>query len=632
MASGASYPKPEPEKAFAEMRIYDAAGRPWRAAVEDWPGARQRVAVDPQWAAWLKKERAEVDAWMARHRDRVEWVAGWSHDGVSPKDASRLRWNDRIPGEEVQFFSTPTDPRIEITPKLLAWWVVTFRGRHNEMMLRAARLFRLTGEERYAAWAAGQMDFYADNYLKWEPARNGARLYWQTLTEATNLIKYTETVRHLGDHVAAERRARWKEKFFLPEVSVLNASMQTIHNIATWQRCAAAQVALLFGDEAMWREALDGKFGLRRQMAEGITSDYLWHEQSLGYNNYVVQAVRSLFETAGVYGRAGELAAEMAVAENLMLSTTYLRFPNGMLPNPADSGAPGSAPNREALAASYRVFPTPLGLETVAGRRDWDTLLDPPPASPRASTLPPVTARSLESTRMALLKSGPWQVFLHYGQVTRSHTQAEVLNYSASFRDIDVTHDTGTAGYGSPFHRSYFTRGLNHNVPLVNGEGEETPPQAGELLAFAADRVSAAQPKYRKDARARRTLAIEGDTLIDTATIESTAQAPQRLGLAVHVQGKVRVPAGFAADAAFAEGRPEAFRYWRGVRGAAGRDRVTFDVDYAGTVLRLTIAGPGEFRVWHADTPDSPPHRRESLYLETPGTAATFTTTWAPAP
>ena len=189
------FPKPNPERAFAELKEYDSAGRPWRAAREDWAGARDRAARDPTWAGWLRAERAAVDAWIARHRDRVEWVAGWSHDGVSPKDASRVTWTDRIPREETQFFASPSDPRIEITDKLHAWWVVTFRGRHVDTMVRAARLYRLTGEERYAAWAAGQMDFYADNLSRWAPQREGARLFWQTLTEASNLgdwLAYTE--------------------------------------------------------------------------------------------------------------------------------------------------------------------------------------------------------------------------------------------------------------------------------------------------------------------------------------------------------------------------------------------------------------------------------------------------------
>ena len=96
-------------------------------------------------------------------------------------------------------FGPLSDPQIEITDKLHAWWVVTFRGRHVDTMVRAARLHRLTGEARYATWVAAQMDFYADNLERWAPQRDGARLFWQTLTEATNLVKFTEAVRLLGE-------------------------------------------------------------------------------------------------------------------------------------------------------------------------------------------------------------------------------------------------------------------------------------------------------------------------------------------------------------------------------------------------------------------------------------------------
>jgi oligo-alginate lyase len=652
VALAAIFPKTAPEEAFADQKIYDVQGRPWRAAREDWDGAKKRIATDPTWASWLKRERAAVDAWMVKHRDRVEWVAGWSHDGVSPVDASRLTWTEKIPSEEVSFLTSPSDPHVEITPKIMAWWVVTFRGRHVDTMVRAARLYRLTGDEHYAAWAAGQMEFYADNYLKWEPQREGARLFWQTLTEASNLVKFTEAVRLLGSYATTEHRQQWRAKFFQPEVAVLNANFQAIHNIATWQRCAVAQVALLFGDEAMWHEAIDGKYGLRRQMADGVTSDYLWREQSLGYNNFVVNAVLTLFTTASLYGRAEELAHEMAIAEDLMLSLATLRFPDGHLPNPADSGAPGTAPNSDLYGTASRVFPTPLGLEVAAKRRDWTTLLDPPQAPPRASTLPTVVSRSLETTRMALLKSGPWQVFLHYGQLTRSHTESEALNYSAYFNDTDVTHDPGTVGYGSPLHRGYYTRGANHNVPLVAGEGEDLgpfgerrewvvddsdveSPLRGELLAFTVSpaRVSAAQPSYRTGVRASRTLEIKGDALIDTATIASTAGEPQRLALALHLQGKVRLPETFLPAPDFAAGRPEPFAQWRGVRGATFQDRADFDVAYGKVVLHVTLTAPGEFTLWHGDTPDFPPQRRESLYLELaqPAASATFTTVFAPA-
>jgi hypothetical protein len=252
---------------------------------------------------------------------------------------------------------------------------------------------------------------------------------------------------------------------------------------------------------------------------------------------------------------------------------------------------------------------------------------------------------------MAILKEGPWQLFFHYGQLTRSHTESEALNFSAFYRSTDVTHDPGTVGYGSPQHRGYHTRGLGHNVPLVDGEGEdlgafnerrewivEQPnkdsPLRGELISYSAaspTKVSAAQPNYRKNARAQRTLTIDGDKLVDTAIIETTDGASHALGLALHLEGKVRLPETFHADPDFAKNRPEPFQYWQEPTRATYHDQAEFEVVYGSTRLRVTIACPGEFTLWHASTPDVAPNRRESLYLETNGKTETFTTTFAPS-
>lgn len=624
-----------PEQAFAELKIFSKDGRPWRVPIEDWPGARERVANDPAWTKWLRQERAAVDGWIARRRDRVEWACGWYHDFVSPKDASHLTWTPDVPGEDVKFLTSPSDPHVEITPKIMGGWVFAFRARHAEMMERAAFLYRLTSEEKYASWAAAQLDFYAQHYLEWKPQRKGqeARLFWQTLDEATSGIKYINTVRLLGDYVEPARKQLWWDKFFKPEADVLNKGYPIIHNIANWHRCAVAQFALVYKNEALWHEAIDGKLGLRNQIAQGITPDYLWFEQSFHYNEFVVQALITLFTQAGLAGRAPELAHEMTVGENLMLSPIYLRFPDGTLPNPADGTGIEKVPHRSFLASTYRVFPTTLGLSEAAGLRNWNTLLDPPPASPKPDALPAIKSENLERSRMALIKSGPWQIFLHYGQLNKSHAQSEALNFSAFYGETDITHDPGTVGYGSPYHKEYYTKGLNHNVPLIDGEGS-APPQPGELLAYSAEhsRVSAAQPLYRPDTTAARTLAIEGNQLIDTANIRSTSGKPHALGLALHLQGKVQLPDTFKADDTFATNRPAAFGYWKNVTKTTCKDQASFDVAYRGLQIRVTFLLPGEFTVWHGSTPDVPPARREAFYLETHGTEATFITKFTPVP
>src|SRR5206468_3199831 len=104
-----------------------------------------------------------------------------------------------------------------------------------------------------------------------------------------------------------------------------------------------------------------------------------------------------------------------------------------------------------------------------------------------------------------------------------------------------------------------------------------------------------------------RTLLIQGDTLLDVVTVESTTGKPQKLGLAFHVQGKVALPDDFKSDKGFATGRPAPFDYWTDVREVTYQDEARFDVDYAGEKIRITFALPGAFRIWHASSPDSPP-------------------------
>jgi len=633
------FPKPDPVQAFIEMKTLSADGAVWRKPVEDWAGARHRLTVDPAWAKWVAAQQAELDEWMARHHDRVEWIGGWWHDFVSPKDGSFLTWTAAVPGEDVKFLASPSDPRVEITPKILGGWVGIFRGRNISMIERAALLWRLTDNPRYAQWVAEQLDFYANNLEKW-PVQNRfygpSRLRVQPLDDAIDLTKLTRAVRLTWAGTTPAQRQFWLEKLLKPEAEMLNASMHRVHNIGCWLRSATAQVALLYGDEPLWRFAIDGPWGLRQQLAHGVTSDYFWYEQSMGYQEFIAQALIPLFTETALAGRGPELAREMAIVEDLVLAPNSVRFPNGYLPNPADNTVsyPRFAPLTDTLARAYRILPTPLGVTQAHKLQNWDTLLDPPADTPRQlPALPTVASRNFESSRYAILRAGGWQVFFHYGQLTESHAQAEALNFEAFYGDTDITHDPCTVGYGSPLHRDYFTRGLTHNVPLLNGEGEE-PPQRGELTAFDAGTaiVAAALPAYRADARAQRTLRIMGDRLIDEATIVARAGAPQTLGLALHVQGRVMLPAQFLPVADFASGRPAPFGYWREVRTATFHDHAGFDVAYpGGLTVHISFALPGEFRVFHGSAPDSPaPARREAFYLETRGVQATFTTEFTP--
>lgn len=620
----------DPCRDFAEYKIYDFAGRPFRLPIEDWEGARERVKKDSAWQQFLSRERAEVDEWIAKRRDHVEWVAGWWHDFVSPQDGSFLTWTPEEPGPET--LSSPSDPKVKLTPKLHAAWVYVFRGRHGEKMFEAARLWRLTGDEKFAAWVAGQLDFYAGNFTRWPEQKRGtarSRLFWQSLDEAVNLVRHANAARLVWDYAQPRQKELWRTNLFEPQCALLNQGFQFIHNISCWHRTAVGCVAALYGDDKLWALAVEGPFGIREQMRRGITDDYFWFEQSMGYNSYVARALMPFFEFAALTGRAGSLSNELCRLENLALAPASIRFPTGQVPNPADStGGLPHAPNRALLASMYRVFPTHIGLEEVSRGRTWDTLLDPPPPASSTFKVPEVASRNLDATRFAVLRRGPWQVFFHYGQLNASHAQREALNVELFCGTADISHDPGTVGYGSPLHREFYTQGAAHNVPLVNGHGQEGW-NPGELVRFDADRASvhARQPAYRRDAAAERELHLEQDRLIDTVRVHlKTNVGSARLGLALHLQGRVALPGVFSSDSRFAAA-PE-FKHWQGARAASFRDQAEFDVRIGDRRLRLSLNVPGRFRVVHASTPDVPPAKRESLYLECSGTNAVFTSVY----
>lgn len=636
VAADGPRPKPDPAAALAEYKTYARPGDPLRPVVEDWDGARRRAA-EPAWRKWVAGRRAEVDDWKAKRRDKVEWRAGWYHDFVSPRDGSFLTWTPDEPGPDT--LRSRNDPKtpVALTPTLHAAWAYRFRTQNASMTTEAARLFRLTGERAYAEWAARQLDFYAANYKKFPrlpKPRPGTQMMWQSLDEATMLGEFVEAARLLDGFAAPERKRAWLERLFRPQCELLGQTLQTVHNIACWHRSAVAQVALLYRDDALWKRAVDGPFGVRQQVREGITGDYLWYEQSLGYNSYTARALMPLFEAAWLAGRAGELRDEMLAVQNLILSPMALRFPDGRLPTPADQSGASRVPDPGMLADAARLFPNPIGLEEAAKRRTWATLVDPLPAPAAAPyKLPPVVSRDLESSRMAVLAADGWQVFFHYGQLTQSHSQAEALNFEATYKDVDVTHDPGTVGYGSPLHAGWYRTAPAHNVPMVDGKGQ-AGWDPGERSAFSKTSVAAAQPRYSPDASASRRLSIEGGKLVDVATVEALRPAPgakPRAGLALHVQGAVEPSDALRADPSFAESRPAPFQYWKDARTATFRDRAEFIMTAPkGARFRVTFQTPGAFRLTLANTPDAPPKRRDSFYLETDAPKAVFRTTFEP--
>lgn len=600
---------------FSEIKIFGADGKPYRKPVEDWAGAALTVQANQAWGKWLAGRKQFIDNWMSKYQDHYEWVAGPGFEYTDAYTGSRLEWSpDRPPPVEKDGANN----------RLFGGWVTMFRTAHAERMVEAARIYRLTGDKRYAEWAAAQLDFYANGYRNW-PLRNRvgpARLGENSLDESNKVVRYAEVARLLDSYTTSERRQNWNKKLFGAIGENLALSFHGLNNITIWQRAAMAVIGLETQDAALLRQALEGEQGLKSLLAQGINADYLWVEGSIAYGNYVAYALLPLLHHAAFRGDGStweDLSSQMLTVENMMLMPLFLRFPDGYAPTPSD-GNRMKAPDSTLFLMARRIFPTVIGFEEEKKRgMSWEALLDPLAQVTSIYRPPEVRSRNLEASRMAVLRKGNWQVFFHYGQSTNHHAQEEALNFEAYYGDVPICYDTGSAaGYGSVLQEKYFRRAAAQNVPIADGKGQEGWGK-GNLINFdPAKAVEAEQPAYRRNVSARRRLEIHGEALEDTVTVNVATQKPSgpSVGIVLNLNCDLS-PSSRNVGIASVMGLPESggFEFWKDVRFYESNDSQAYGIKCAGKAFRLTFNLPGQFQIYVGRAPNVGGGERTAFYL-----------------
>jgi hypothetical protein len=344
-----------------------------------------------------------LDHWISTFNDRIDLIPGVESDLVDPLTEAPIRWTPAMP--------EPKDAEGSAR-KFKQAWVAWARSFNVRMIVEAARLYRLTGNLRYADWAIRQIDFYAKNYGNWplqERYSGKSRMMGISLDEATGSIQLLDAIRLLGDRVASERSAFWRENLFsqVANNSSSYLKMELRNNVALWHATAWTLICWHYRDSKCEEAALNGPNGVRSIFGAGVTKDFIWYERSFGYNNYVLRALVPLFVQASLLDRSHLFKNEMLAAAKMLTSPTQFRFEDGNLPSPGDGNTRMKAIDRSVYGALYRVLPSRIGIVEAALRKDWDSLLDPPTMpTGEVEPLPPVVTKNFEATRMGILVTG----------------------------------------------------------------------------------------------------------------------------------------------------------------------------------------------------------------------------------
>jgi hypothetical protein len=514
----------------------------------------KKLAAEQPWAAGaLQTFLTNAANWPAAHLQKYGLKEAalppeggqWSHWYVCPTHGAGLQ------------FTAPDTHVCPVDRQRLSGWPYTqviWSRRHDDLANAARDLalaWRVTGKREYAepaAWILGQ---YAEKYASWplhdkdnRNTRSGARAHAQTLDESVWIIPLAWAYDLLAgfDGLTAERRTQIEENCLREAAKTIQRYDAGMSNWQSWHNAGIAAAALAIGDDALFRDTIDGKSGFRFQMRTSVLGEGQWYEGSWGYHFY---ALNALMQTAEMAARNGvDLYNEEPNFRKLFELPMRFRMPDGYLPPFNDSGTLLLAGQDRYFEAAHNRYGDPQFAAVLAGRtRGWPALfwgateLPKEPAPALASEVFPETGyailRAAESDHTVALKFGP-----HGG----GHGHNDKLGIISFARGGVQALDPGTQPYAAPTHNTWDKVTVAHNTAVLD---EATQAEAtGKLLwhdfgegysAAAAD----AGPAYR-NARLRRAILHTAEYALDLFHVSDTTGAKRKIDWFYHNYGELK--------------------------------------------------------------------------------------------
>jgi len=577
---------------------------------------RLLLSQKPQYEAILR--RAERESLYARTHfcDTAERLCGWGHDFTCPACSSRLTFDIDLDFHPPHTYTCPRCGQSVTGPKADGAWIYYWRERYAAMTESAA-ICALLGDGEALTYLIRFVDFYADHYLEFPVHGENAgvgRITSQSLDEAVWGMWVLRAIAALGARIPFEKKAAWYEHLFSPMVELLFPQANEIHNIPMWLVCFTGMVGIAFEKPALLEEALESRFGIRAQIAEGFTADGLWHEGSITYHYGTLNALTYFCQ---MYAAARPDDPITDALARLYLTPLSLAWDGVTPPSLNDGFYPAVVSSNIAIAARItddpRLYAAVARLDEASQKRRMipATLLYERPAE---------TVRVLAASRLAILKA-PFPALLKSGPISPSHAHRDHLSITLSpFSD-----DLGTPLYASPLLFDWYRNSPSHNTVHVDGM-QPAPVLPSHVEAVPGGARAVIEPGAWPDVtEAHRTLTSDGAAICDVTVL--TAETPHVYDWLFHSIGTPFLSGAESEASPLWEtpGFPrftEIRRHTPEMPGAPFTARFTLP---DGKSLTLTVADTAELEIFTAQTPGNPADtRRTTVVLRRRGLGACF--------
>ncbi len=454
--------------------------------------AKKRVQKYDWARASYEATRRSADDWLNSRIEFPHGPTGWYHDYFCPDHGVFLRYD---PGRPNEHYCSAGEHYVRGEKQDAYWRAVTLQ-RAIEAARDLATVSAIDRDAKYAKAAGGILVAFAEYYEKTVEGKKPPRLMWQTLDEATYILRAVAAYELIYDSgvLSAEDRKTIQEKWFRPTAEFIKSQTSVIHNIHCWQNSAVLCIGLVLKDKSLVDFAIvNPKAGFRRQVADGIYDDGLWFETSFGYHFYTISALQSTIIPAMNNGI--DIAAELAKVKKMFMAPILCADGQFELPSPNDGRGGRLTGATSAYELACFLFPEEetFGrlLRRACGasgraRSGRDVLFYGVEELPEKALEPERDGANLAHSGLAILRS--WQgddctyVAMDYGPHGGGHGHPDKLNLILSGVGEMFSPDLGSAGYGLKVHGSWYRQSLSHNVVVVDRKSQRA--SAGRLVEF----------------------------------------------------------------------------------------------------------------------------------------------------
>ena len=163
---------------------------------------------------------------------------------------------------------------------------------NSTLIYNAGQIYKLSGEKKYAEFAAKMLLAYADVYPDWglHPAQkeqSPGRMFWQNLNESMFLLNISQSYAAIKDSLTQEQRDKIETDLLRNMADFLSdgspETFNKVHNHGTWATAAVGLTGYAIGDEDYVEQALmgldkSGDAGFLKQMDVLFSPDGYYNE------------------------------------------------------------------------------------------------------------------------------------------------------------------------------------------------------------------------------------------------------------------------------------------------------------------------------------------------------------------